>query len=54
MDLDEVRVLVHQMYDRLILLFCGHVECLNRDLRQAKELLEDVFLIVQNVHPRRF
>ena len=42
MNLDKVRVLVHQMQDCLILLFGSHVKCLNGDLGQTEQLLEHV------------
>ena len=42
MNLNEISMLVHQMQDCLIFLFGSHVQCLNGDLGQAKQLLEHV------------
>ena len=48
MDLDEVCVLTHQVEYSLVFLAEGHVECLDRDFRQAQQWLEDVVVFPSN------
>ena len=49
MHLDEVSMLVHQLDDSLILLLVLHVERLDWNLGETKQLLEDILLLFHHL-----